>query len=190
MVPKPYQTPDICSAHFIPASSPACLEAKKAQTMWLPFRKRLPPPPLIPSRRPKALWRTQMLPHSFHRTTLPKRLGFTVSTAHWTHWRCPEEGTIRHELAVYLPFSIRKKQHGVILCLRRVIGCFLRRERDVTLRRLRKQQLHYKGRVIWLQTPLLHVSQRDSESNDGMTTALFSLLVQDDVKLNDLYLCS
>lgn len=34
------------------------------------------------------------------------------------------------------------------------------------------------------------VSQRDSESNDGMTTALFSLLVQDDVKLNDLYLCS
>ncbi len=147
-------------------------------------------PPLIPSRRPKALWRTQMLPHSFHRTTLPKRPGFTVSTAHWTHWRCPEEGKIRHELAVYLPFSIRKKQHGVILCLRRVIGCFLRRERDVTLRRLRKQQLHYKGRVIWLQTPLLHVSQRDSESNDGMTTALFSLLVQDDVKLNDLYLCS
>lgn len=47
--------------------------------------------PPIPSRRPKASWRTQMLPHSFHRTTLPKRPGVTVSTAHWTHWRCPEE---------------------------------------------------------------------------------------------------
>lgn len=154
MVPKPYLKPDIRSAHFIPASSPACLEAKKAQTMWLPFRKRLPPPSSHPG-DPKPHGEHRCFPIHFTGPPFPNGPGSPYPRP-TGHTGGVQKGKIRHELAVYLPLSSRIEQHGVILCLRRVIGCFLPRERDVTLRRLRKQQLHYRGGIIRLQTPLLH----------------------------------
>lgn len=82
--PKPYQTWDFYTAiiALLRVLQRVC-QPKKAQTMRLAYRKRLPPPSFIPSRRPKASWRAQMLPHSAHRTTLPKRPGVTMSTAHW-----------------------------------------------------------------------------------------------------------
>ncbi len=151
----------------------------KKPKQWTAFQERLPSPPHPHPETQKPHGEHRCFPIHFTRTTLPKRPGVTVSTAHWTHWRCPE-GKIRHELAVYLPLSSRIEQHGVILCLRRVIGVFSPEGAWRHTETSQEQQLHYRGGIIWLQTPLLHC-ESESESNDGMTTALFSLLVQDDL---------
>lgn len=116
--------------------------------MWLPFRKRLPPPSSHPG-DPKPHGEHRCFPIHFTGPPFPNGPGSPYPRP-TGHTGGVQKGKIRHELAVYLPLSSRIEQHGVILCLRRVIGCFLPRERDVTLRRLRKQQLHYRGGIIWL----------------------------------------
>lgn len=147
--------------------------------MWLPFRKRLPPPSSHPG-DPKPHGEHRCFPIHFTGPPFPNGPGSPYPRP-TGHTGGVQKGKIRHELAVYLPLSSRIEQHGVILCLRRVIGVFSRgsvtSHWDVSGNNsFIIGEGSYDYRLLYYT-----VSQRDSESNDGMTTALFSLLVQDDV---------
>lgn len=54
------------------------------------------------------------------------------------------------------PYPVENNSTGLFCISEESSAVLLPRERDVTLRRLRKQQLHYRGGVIWLQSPLLY----------------------------------
>lgn len=123
------------------------------------------PPLHVPSRRPRASWRIQMLPHSAVLwPTLPSRLGVKRATA------CRQRHTeVSRRHGSNMTYLIDTTQ-GYSVSARRLHP----RVRDVTLSRLRKQQLHYKGGVIWLQTLHHTVSQRHIYT-DMMTTTSLSL---------------
>lgn len=120
--PKPYQTWNFCTARFITSSSPACLEAEKAQTMRLPYRKRLPPPSSHPG-DPK--------PHEEHRcfpiqlTGPPFPNGPGSPYPHRDVWRRPEfSRRERSHMSMPFIFPYPGEQHRVIPCLRRVTRVF------------------------------------------------------------------
>lgn len=150
MVPKPYQIPDIHRAHFITGSSPVCLEAKKSQTMWLPFRKRLPPPSSHPG-DPKPHGEHRCFPIHLTGPPFPNGLGSPnpQPTGHTGGVQKRKSGM---SSPFSFPYSVCKES-----------SCFLPRERDVTPRHLRKQQLHYNWGSYDYMTLSARLKQRETE---------------------------
>lgn len=127
--------------------------------------------PFIPSRRPKASWRAQMLPHSAHRTTLPKRPWVTISTAHWRRVEKAggvQKGKVTHEHAVYLPlssrttqgYSVSQKSHSGVFSLGSVTSHWA----------ISGNNSFFIGEVIWLQTPLPHFESEMQRQHDSIIT--------------------
>lgn len=127
---KPHQTV------WISLSSVACFKAKKPKTMRLPYRKQRPP-----STSQSLMENTDASPSSspMAHPSLTAR-GQKSHSVPETH-RGVQKTLVKHDLLL----SDRHDATKIILFL---CSRFLPRVYDVTLSRLRKQQLHYRGGVI------------------------------------------